>query len=86
MWFRTEPSFDQHVFDRLTRNLVTKPPQRLEDLVVAPTGLFSDSNDCVTNTFLHARSTRLGAITVEEVGAKLRSHRMELKKAAVTGF
>jgi hypothetical protein len=58
VWFRTEASFDQHVLDRLTGNLVTKPPHRLDDLGVAPTGLFSDSNDCVTNAFLHARPTR----------------------------
>jgi hypothetical protein len=55
VWFRTEASFDQHVLDRLTRNPVTKPPHRLEDLGVAPTGLFSDLNDCVTDTFLYAR-------------------------------
>src|SRR5690606_23425464 len=59
---RPKPGLDEHVLNRLPRDLVPEPPHRLHDLGIAPAGLFPDPNDRLADAFLHAGTARLGVL------------------------
>ena len=51
----TQTSCDEDVLDRLPRDPMNEPPHCLDDLGVAPAGLFPDPGDCVSEMLSSVR-------------------------------